>query len=107
MASRNVSEYDAAIGERAAHIRKVLSMTSQEVAKKLGVTRQTLCNYESGRTPMRAEVVRSLCEVYGVPPTWLLGTTDKLDLKRTTNGRSLEIHVVSPSITLHLAGEDE
>ena len=107
MASRRVSEYDAAIGERAAHVRKVLSMTSQEVAKKLSVTRQTLCNYESGRTPMRADVVRMLCEVYGVPSSWLLGMTDNLDIKSYCNGRSLEIHEVSPSIPLRMKGEDE
>lgn len=82
-------------------------MTSNEVAKMLGVTRQTLCNYGSGRTPMRADVVRMLCEVYGVPATWLLGMTDNLDIKSNRNGRSLEIHEVSPSIPLRMRGEGE
>ena len=92
------TDYDRAIGERAAHIRKVLSMPLQEVADKLGVTRQTLSNYESGRTPMRADVMRMLCEVYRAPAGWLLGMDDRLDHKSSHAGRTLEIHEVSASI---------
>lgn len=98
-------EYDVAIGERAAHIRNVLSMTMQEVADRLSVTRQTLSNYESGRTPMRADVVRSLCEVYGVSPSWLLGIDNELYHKSNMNGRSVELREKSPSIKSPLEEE--
>lgn len=95
---REPNEYDVAVGERAAHIRNVLSLTMQEVADKLSVTRQTLSNYESGKTPMRADVVRSLCEVYGISPSWLLGIDDELYHKSKVNGRLIELREKSPSI---------
>lgn len=56
---------------------------------------------------MRADVVRGLCHIYGVDPTWLLGITDKLYLKSTTNGRSFEIHEISLGIPLPLKDENE
>ena len=92
------SGYDVAVGERASHIRNVLSMTLNEVADRLNITRQTLSNYESGRTPMRADVIRSLCETYRISPSWLLGTDDILHIKRVREGRTMELHETSPSI---------
>lgn len=100
MAGRRDSgtRYDREIGERAAHIRNVLDMPQAEVAANLGVTRQTISNYESGRTPMRAGVVRSLCEVYGISPSWLLGMSDELCHRSTHNGRRIELREQSPHI---------
>lgn len=95
---REPTPYDKAIGERAAHIRSVLSLSMSEVAERLSVTRQTLSNYESGKTPMRADVIRSLCEVYGVSPSWLLGIDDELHHKSRMNGRTIELREKSPSI---------
>ena len=93
--------FDQQVGERAKHIREILSMTMQEVADQLGVTRQTLGSYESGLTPMRADVVRSLCEVYRVPSSWMLGMTDGLHCKWKRGGRMIELneqskHIESP-----------
>ncbi len=90
--------YDVAVGERASHMRKVLSMTSNEVADRLNVTRQTLSNYESGKTPMRADVIRSLCEIYDIDPSWLLGISDEVRQRSLRNGRTIELYERSPSI---------
>lgn len=95
---REPTPYDKAIGERAAHIRNVLSLSMSEVAARLNVTRQTLSNYENGKTPMRADVIRSLCEVYGISPSWLLGIDDELYHKSRKNGRMIELREKSPSI---------
>lgn len=95
---REPTPYDKAIGERASHIRNVLSLSMSEVAGKLSITRQTLSNYESGKTPMRAGVIRSLCEVYGIAPSWLLGIDDELYHKSSKNGRTIELREKSPSI---------
>lgn len=92
------TRFDREVGERAEHIRAVLSLPQQMVAEQIGVTRQTLSNYESGRTPMRAGTIRALCETYGVPASWLLGMDDELYHKSTINGRRLEIREKSPSI---------
>ena len=101
MSRQSATVFDQQVGERAKHIREILSMTMQEVANQLGVTRQTLGNYENGATPMRADVVRSLCEVYGVPSSWMLGMTDELHCKWKRGGRAIELseqskHIESP-----------
>lgn len=90
--------YDEQIGERVKHIREVIAMSQSSVAARLGVTRQTLANYESGKTPMRADVVRLLCEVYEVPPAWVLGMTNDLHLRVNLGGRSIDLTEISPSI---------
>lgn len=98
MSRQGSTVFDQQVGERAKHIREILSMTMQEVASQLGITRQTLGNYESGTTPMRADVVRSLCEVYGVPSSWMLGMTDSLHCKWKRGGRTIELREESRQI---------
>ena len=90
--------YDVAVGERAAHIRTILSIPVAEAAEMLGITRQTLSNYESGRTPMRAKAVRSLCELYGVSPSWLLGLDNELYHQSTHDETTIEIREKSRRI---------
>ncbi len=107
MPKQGATQYDAAVGERAEHIRNVLAMSQNEVARRLGVTRQTIANYESGRTPMRADIVRMLCEVYGVSPDWLLGLTGTLVMKRKINGRLVELCEEGPTINSPLKTEKE
>lgn len=91
MRTRNTSEYDRKVGSRAQHIRRILSMGVGEVSERLGVSRQTLYYYENGTSPMRANIIRAMCELYGVSPEWLLGMTDTLVLKRVRDGMVLEI----------------
>ena len=91
--------FDANVGERAAHLRHLLSLSQSEVAEKLNVTRQTLANYESGKTPMRAFIIRQLCDIYQCSPDWILGVTDILEIYRTTdNGRKIKLYETSPKI---------
>lgn len=98
MSTRNATRFNREIGERLEHIRNVLGMSQKVVADQLGVTRQTLSNYESGRNSMSAGIVRAVCEVYHIPPSWLLGIDDELYHKSTVNGRRIEIREKSPSI---------
>lgn len=93
-----VSAYDKAVGERAARARTVLSMTTQYVADRLGITRQTLNNYEGGRTSMRTDIIRMLCELYGVTPSWLLGMTDEITITSKIGGRLTQFREESPVI---------
>lgn len=93
-----VSAYDKAVGERAARVRTVLSMTEKYVADRLGITRQTLGNYESGKTSMRTGIIRMLCELYGISPSWLLGMTDEIKITRKVGGRLTEFREESPVI---------
>lgn len=42
-------------------------MTQEKVAKKLGVSRQTITNWENGRVVPGIPQVCALCELYGIP----------------------------------------
>ena len=98
MSTRSATRFNREIGERLEHIRNVLGMSQKVVADQLGVTRQTLSNYESGRNSMSAGIVRAVCEIYGIPSSWLLGIDDELYHKAAVNGRHIEIREKSPSI---------
>lgn len=98
MSKRVSTRFNREVGERLEHMRNILGMSQQVVADQLGVTRQTLSNYESGRNSMSAGIVRAVCEIYGIPPSWLLGINDELYHKSTVNGRRIEIREKSPSI---------
>lgn len=98
MSTRSANRFNREVGERLEHIRNVLGMSQKVVADQLGVTSRTLSNYESGRNSMSAGIVRAVCEIYRVPPSWLLGIDDELYHKATVNGRRIEIREKSPSI---------
>ena len=98
--SEKSENFDADVGERAAHIRHLFSLNQSEIAKKLKITRQTLANYETGKTPMRASVIRQLYDIYHCPSDWLLGITNHLEIYRTIDGRQIKLNEISPSIQI-------
>lgn len=92
------SRFNREVGERLRHLREVLGMTLTDVARKLEVTRQTLSNYESGRTPLRASVIRELAEIYEASCDWILGVENDIEIQTNANGRSLYMRERSPQI---------
>ena len=57
--------------DRIKKIRKELDLTQQEFADKIGIKRNSLANYETGRnTPMDA-IVTSICREFNVNEEWL------------------------------------
>lgn len=57
--------------ERIKALRKTLGLTQQEFADRVGLKRNSLANYETGRnTPMDA-VMKSICREFNVNETWL------------------------------------
>ena len=46
--------------------RAKVSMTQEEIAKKIGVDRNTYANYENYKTPMRIDKALLFCEVVNV-----------------------------------------
>lgn len=55
---------DIKISLRACRVNSNLSI--EKASKMLGITRQTLQNWESGRTSPTVENVKKICEVYNV-----------------------------------------
>ena len=92
------SRFNREVGERLRHLREVLGMTLTDVTRRLEVTRQTLSNYESGRTPLRASVIRELAEIYEASCDWILGVENDIEIQTNANGRSLYMRERSPQI---------
>lgn len=56
---------------RIKYLRSVLNLTQQEFADRIGIKRNSLANYETGRnTPINAIIV-SICREFNVNETWL------------------------------------
>lgn len=59
------------MNERLKLLRKNLKLTQEEFAKKIGIKRNTLANYEIGRNEPIDAVIFSICRVFNVNETWL------------------------------------
>uniref|UniRef100_UPI0038669435 helix-turn-helix domain-containing protein n=1 Tax=Phascolarctobacterium sp. TaxID=2049039 RepID=UPI0038669435 len=47
-------------------LRKSLGLTQREFAKKVGITRECIANYEAGRREPNADFYQKLSEVFGI-----------------------------------------
>ena len=54
------------MGERIKELRKILGLTQQEFAKRLGIKRNTIANYEVGRNDPIDAIVTLICREFGV-----------------------------------------
>ncbi|MBQ7994970.1 MAG: helix-turn-helix transcriptional regulator [Bacilli bacterium] len=52
--------------------RKIMGVSQSKLAYDLGVTRQTLSNYECGTAPVPSDIVISLCDIFRCSSDWLL-----------------------------------
>ena len=57
--------------DRIRKIRRNLDLTQQEFADKLGIKRNTIANYESGRNEPIDAVVSLICREFNVSEEWL------------------------------------
>ncbi len=48
--------------------------TQAEAAQELGISRVNITNYETGRTEPDIETLGKIIDLYGINPSWLLGT---------------------------------
>lgn len=59
------------MNERLKKLRKVLDLTQQEFADRLGVKRNTIAQYEIGRNEPIDAVIVSICREFNVSRKWL------------------------------------
>lgn len=59
------------MNERIKQLRKVLGLTQQEFAERVGIKRNAVANYETGRNEPIGSVVNLICNEYNVNPDWL------------------------------------
>jgi transcriptional regulator with XRE-family HTH domain len=60
------------LGERLKFIQKKSGKTLPEFSQGLGVSRDSLINYQQNRTNPDSRLLSTLCALYRVNPTWLL-----------------------------------
>lgn len=53
------------IGQRIKNLRLSESMTQAELARKLGITRQAVCNYETGDSVPGDEIKVAIARIFG------------------------------------------
>lgn len=57
--------------ERIKKLRKYLDMTQQEFAERIGIKRNTIANYETGRNDPVDSVISLICREFNVREEWL------------------------------------
>lgn len=57
--------------DRIRKLRRSLDLTQQEFADKIGMKRNTVANYETGRNEPSASVISLICREFNVNETWL------------------------------------
>ena len=57
--------------ERIKALRKALDLTQQEFADKIGMKRNTVANYETGRNEPSASVISLICREFSINENWL------------------------------------
>ena len=70
-------------GERIKELRKERGITSNEMATKLGISRNTLTNWERGnKEPHAVEILEEMAKIFEVPLKYLLIEEDKRDITK-------------------------
>lgn len=64
--------------EKIKAVRKQLNLTQQEVADKLGVSKQYLSKVENGMTELSKEKIVAFCNEYKISFEWMFGTANQM-----------------------------
>lgn len=57
--------------ERIRKLRRILDLTQQDFADRIGMKRNTIANYETGRNDPSASVISLICREFNVSKNWL------------------------------------
>lgn len=71
------------MNERIRLLRKMLGLTQQEFADKIGIKRNTVANYEIGRNEPVDSVISLICREYGVREEWIRTGSGDIFVKKT------------------------
>lgn len=70
--TQNFASDDDTLGGRITHARDLTGMETSDVASHIGVTEETLAEWESDRSEPRSNKLMTLAGVMGVSPAWLI-----------------------------------
>lgn len=71
------------MNDRIRKLRRTLDLTQQEFADRLGIKRNTVANYESGRNEPIDAVISLICREFNVSEKWLRDGTGEMFVKLT------------------------
>ena len=81
-------------GERIKELRKERGITSYEMATRLGISRNTLTNWERGnKEPHAVEILEEMAKILEVPLKYLLIEEEKRDITENPIIRDLILRV--------------
>jgi len=72
-ATRSNHRVGAGVGRRTTQIRERLGMSKLTFARRLGISRNTLADYERGTRIPKSEILREIAQLGGASMEWLLG----------------------------------
>ena len=73
------------MNERLKRLRKTLDLTQQEFADRVGIKRNTISTYESGRNQPIDAVISLICREFNVNEEWLRNGTGEMFLPVNRN----------------------
>jgi len=81
------------MGKRLKEVRKLLGMSREEFARRLGVSVHTLDKWESGRRRISLEACKKLLSDFGVNLNWLIGGKGKPfeEIKMSEEGELIKL----------------
>ena len=71
--------------ERIRDLRKAIGLTQQDFADRLGVKRNTVALYETGKSGISDGIIKSICREFGVNEEWLRTGEGEMFVPRTKN----------------------
>jgi len=66
------------LNERIKKLRKVIDLTQQEFADRIGATQNTIAGYESGRRKPSNTTINSICRIFDINEDWLRNGTGEM-----------------------------
>ena len=65
------------MNERLRQLRLEKGLTQKQLAEAVGLTKNALGNYESGRREPSIDLIKKFCTLFGVTSDYLLGLSDE------------------------------
>ncbi len=84
--------------DRIKKLRREMDLTQQEFAEKLGIKRNTIATYESGRNEPIDAVVSVICREFRVNEEWLRDGTGEMFVKQSPDKPPINIINVLTSL---------
>lgn len=76
------------MNERIRKLRRNLDLTQQEFAERIGIKRNTIANYESGRNEPIDAVVSLICREFNVNEQWLRNGIGEMFVRTTPSEKA-------------------